>query len=305
MNKTKIDYLDYTWNPLAMRCTPVSEGCRNCWHLAMAKRLAKNHTIDRDAQRAYSDIDGPSMNYVELEAPLHLRKSARIGVQFMGDLFHESIKREQTVEIVHIMRQSQKHTFFLLTKRPERMKNEWILACKKLNMQFSPANVWLGVSVEDQKTADERIPILLQIPAAHRWVSVEPMLGAVDLKSYLFDRPCPACEGKNSDLCEYLDIENRERCVGGWIQSDMSEPISWVICGGETGPGARPLDPEWVRSLRDQCIAAGIPFFFKNWGDYNKKAKDIPEAIGHLLDGKEWREIPNGTISGFRHQKGV
>lgn len=266
MQKTKIEYLDYTWNPLAMRCTPISDGCRNCWHLAMAKRLAKNPMIDRDAQRAYFGTDGPSMNYVELEAPLRLKKPSRIGVQLMGDLFHRNIPDKFLIQIFNAMRMAPKHKYFLLSKRPSRMSD----FCQRLRFDGkgdgktyladsadSPGYclmggygctgmdwVWLGVSIENQQTADERIPILLQIPAAKRFVSVEPMLGPVDL-------------GKLSD-----------------------PNISWIIVGGETGAGARPLHLDWIRSLVEQCQAAGVPFFFKSWGEWEKSGYDST----HLLN---------------------
>jgi hypothetical protein len=135
--------------------------------------------IDRDAQRAYLGIDGPSMNYIELEVPLHLKKPSRIGVQLMGDLFHKSVSSMFINSIVGIMtaEETGHHTFFVLTKRPQNMEAYFknFTKCGVDLVQFIE-RVWLGVSVEDQKTADERIPILLQIPATKRFVSVEPML---------------------------------------------------------------------------------------------------------------------------------
>lgn len=258
MNKTKIEYLDYTWNPIAMRCTPVSDGCRNCWHLAMVKRLAKNPSISKTEREAYAG--GPPF-LRNLNGPDGLRKSSIIGVQLMGDLFHSSITYEQRVEIIEVMEMSN-HIFLILTKRSQEMKDFF---CELFDGYGRPNHIWLGVSVEDQKIANERIPILLQIPTTHRWVSVEPMLGPVDIY------PTPMHQG--------------------------SECLDWVVCGGETGPKARPLSPDWVRSLRDQCQAAGVPFFFKGWGDYNRRAQGLqfvgdPGNTGRLLDGREWNEIP-------------
>ncbi len=269
MNRTNIDYLTHTWNPIAMRCTPVSAGCANCWHLAMAKRLANNPSIYRDSQKAYAG-GSPYLDHIELEAPLHLKKPSRIGVQFMGDLFHESVNSEFVKEIFHVMHNSfAGDKFFVLTKRPQRML-PWFNWIGRIWSPWPIPNVWLGVSVEDQPTADERIPILLQIPAVHRWVSVEPMLGAVDLKSYF------GWTGKGSGLPSPLSdtLENLKDIPG----------IDWVVLGGETGSHARPLHPDWVRSVRDQCQAAGVPFFFKSWG--RQKCR------GHLIDGQEWRQIP-------------
>ncbi len=182
------------------------------------------------------------------------------------------------------------HTYIILTKRPERMHHELI------NFATQP-NVWLGVSVEDQQTADERIPWLLKTPAAVRFVSVEPMLGAVDLMGFL-----PLAQ---SD-------------IHGVVYSPVGGPfIDWVICGGESGPGARPMHPDWARSLRDQCRGANVPFFFKQWGEWiaegqyaaidgtwkpttpDKQFADGTfvfrigkKAAGRKLDGEEWDGFP-------------
>jgi protein gp37 len=262
MQKTKIEYLTHTWNPIAMRCAPVSSGCANCWHLAMAKRLAANIDISMEKRIAYEG-GSPFLDQKELEAPFSLRKPARIGVQFMGDLLHQKVDFFWFEKIMNVMNGLPRHTFFLLTKRPE-----------KLYFNFDyPKNLWLGVSVEDQKAADERIPILRSIPATNRWVSVEPQLEQID-------------------LCLSPGLE---------ISADYAHRgIHWIVCGGETGSHARPLHPDWVRSVRDQCQAAGVPFFFKSWGDkgewiqldcghwYEKEGS----RKGHLIDGKEWKEMP-------------
>jgi protein gp37 len=280
MQKTKIEYLDYTWNPIAMKCTPVSDGCQNCWHLAMAKRLAKNPLICLDERLAYGN-GAPLLKHRELKAPIHLRKPSRIGVQFMGDLFHEDVEGFWIGAILKTIEHCSRHTFMILTKRPERMKRVFDLIEKGLKEYIqSPnwpfKNLWLGVSVEDQKTADERIPILLQIPAAKRFVSVEPMLGPVKLIYWVWDYP--------------------------FSLKEQPKNIGWVIAGGETGPHARPLHPDWVRSLRDQCQAAGVPFFLKQihqWGCRKCGFDPCTHLSGHtrklyltrLLDGKIWEEF--------------
>jgi protein gp37 len=300
MNKTKIDYLDYTWNPIAMRCTPISEGCRECWHLKAAKRLAANVAVEMEKRIAYAG-GNPFLDTIELEAPFHLKKPSRIGVHFMGDLFHESIPFNFRFSTFCIMGAEEvgHHSFFVLTKRPERMADFFrIFTDLDPGMTASALweRVWLGVSAEDQKTADERIPTLLQIPAAHRWVSVEPILGPVDLKFHL-------------GLAANHD--------------DLRGLLTWVVCGGETGSKARPVHPDWIRSLRDQCQAASVPFFFKSYGEWAEAdiipggdgtveiiyAPGYPEGFfrrsdaltrrvghkhsGHLLDGKEWRQLPD------------
>lgn len=278
MQRTKIEYLTHSWSPLAMRCTPVSEGCQNCWHIAMAKRLAGNHLIDRDAQRAYAGIDGPSMNFVELEAPLHLRKPSRIGVQFMGDLFHENVLFSTIARIFRAMIEANNHIYLLLTKRLDRALDFDDWSENQLhNCIISPwqDHIWLGVSIENQARAGERIPVLLQTPASKRFVSVEPMLSQINISEYLVDQD----EGFRPGL-------------------------DWVICGGETGPKARPMHPDWVRSIRDQCQAAGVPFFFKGWGEWvtyknwnnigpNPRVVRVGKKVaGRLLDGREWNEMP-------------
>jgi protein gp37 len=269
MNKTKIEYLDYTWNPLAMRCTPVSEGCANCWHISMAKRLAGNPKIPKNEREAYAS-GNPVLRQKELEAPLHLKKPFRIGMQFMGDLFHENIKPEWIDEIWEVMAACHQHTFIVLTKRPQNIERLLYgvteeCGCRELGGGDYLSNAWLGVSIENQRTADKRIPILLQIPATKRFVSVEPLLSSVDLSSYFPKWRCMAC-GKAGFEKEVEPHGNRTKIKDG---------IDWCIVGGETGPKARPMDPDWVRSLRDQCKKANVSFFFKQMSAKQPIPKDL------------------------------
>jgi len=283
MQKTKIEYLTHTWNPIAMCCTPVSEGCTNCWHIRMANRMASMPWPDTRGL-AYNPGRAPMLNEKELSAPQFLKKPARIGVQFMGDLFHPNIPDNFIVEVFAVIGQATQHTFMILTKRPARLNSFFVNMLKlqeqasekndrwsaaSLNYFCNLKNLWLGVSVEDQKTADERIPLLLQTPAAHRFVSYEPALGPVDFCS-----------------------------VDGKIAQSMpehplypAEMIDWIIMGGETGPGARPMHPDWAMKTRDDCQATGVPFFFKQWGTY-KGSGDYNIPAGCLIDGKEYKEIP-------------
>ena len=289
MQKTNIEYLTHSWNPIAMRCTRVSAGCKNCWHLRMANRLGGNDVFHGDVQAAYNG-GAPVIRQKELSAPLRRKKPARIGVQFMGDLFHESITNEQIAAVYGVMAASPQHTFLVLTKRPVEAASwyKWISAkegpgFEHVNcigiMQFETKkihtlsgygdpwplpNVWLGVSVEDQETADERIPTLLQIPAAKRFVSIEPMLGAVDIGMYLLDG-------------DGLDV------AGGWPQSHPG--LDWCIVGCESGPGARECKEEWVRSVKNQCVRAGVPLFLKQMVR-NGKTISNPE-----LDGRVWNDF--------------
>lgn len=200
MNKTNIEYLTHSWSPIAMRCTPISEGCKNCWHLALANRLAKNPLIPKDRQKAYAG-GLPVLIEKELNAPLRMKKPAMIGVQFMGDLFHGCVPNGFLNKIFTATNETQ-HTFLILTKRPKRMQEYIIRKMKLYNYKTIPRNIWLGVTCENQQTADKRIPILLQIPAAVRFVSVEPMLSSVDFSRL----------------------------------PESGAELDWVIVGGESGP---------------------------------------------------------------------
>jgi len=254
MNKTSIEYLDYTVNPLAMRCRPVSAGCENCWHLGMAKRFAKNPAIPAERRAAYAG-GTPVLIEKELNAPRKLRKPAVIGVQFMGDLFHEDVSGDFLVHVMETIGEAPQHTFLILTKRPQRMRK----MTEEAWYGHHIPNVWLGVSVENQETADERIPILWQIPAAVKFISYEPALGPLVL----------------GDACEE------------WWQSCG---IDWVICGGESGSGAREMKIEWARSVKDECAGVGIPFFYKQGPGDDGAFIKMP-----LLDGRTWAEMPEGN----------
>jgi protein gp37 len=294
MNKTNIEYLDYSWNPLAMRCTPVSEGCVHCWHITMADRLKNNPKMPAGRRDSYSG-GPPVLIEDELAAPVKLKKPSVIGVQFMGDLFHEDVPYKWIERIFGEMWDARQHTYLILTKRPHRMKKfisdyqEGLIPLTAWPNEYD--HVYLGVTAENQQRADERIPILLQIPAAKHFVSIEPMLGPVSLRS-------PPARGR------------------GFRQWDQIHKLDWIIVGGESGPGARPMHPDWPRSVRDQCQEAGVPFFFKQWGehcypeqmpedtfreadayhghglDYNAPYKVGKKKAGRLLDGREWTEVP-------------
>jgi protein gp37 len=230
-----------------------------------------------------------------LEDPLRWKRPRRIFVNSMSDLFHESLDEYDIGQVFAIMALAKQHTFQVLTKRPAEMLQ--ILETARICFDYDEPlpNVWLGVSVEDQKTADERIPLLLQTPAAVRWLSVEPLLGPIELQA-----PWSAI---NPEYPEH--------------------GIHWVVVGGESGPGARPMHPDWARSIRDECVAAGVPFFFKQWGEWEPFSlappPDTPtidpawhdwrqgdfsarvgkKAAGRLLDGREWNEYPN--LKGIIH----
>lgn len=284
MNRTKIQYLTHTCNPLAMRCSRVSEGCRNCWHLRMCDRLAGNPQISAKERAAYRG------GRPVLRAMLRPRKPAIVGLQFMGDLFHESVPDEMIQEIWATMALSTMttgSTFVVLTKRPERM-------AKMSETWIAPKKIILGVSVEDQESADERIPWLLRTRAAVRVVSYEPALGPVNFN--LIPLNHEQCESR--DACEYRRLNQcgmphweKHPCVG-W------PAIDWIVAGGETGPGARLADPQWFRDVRDQCQSMGVPLFFKQhsdamwWGPRHGEWHKTRARNRRLLDGREWNEVP-------------
>lgn len=247
MGKTKIEWTERTWNPIT-GCTPISPGCKNCYARRIAKRLA-----GRCGYPAAPHEFDVTIHQERFDEPLRWRTPAHVFVCSMGDLFHEDVPTLDIIGVFDVMASAHWHTFQVLTKRPQRMYE----VCRYITNLISaplPENIWLGVTAENQAMADERIPILLQIPAAVRFVSVEPMLEAVDMKGWL---------RKNG---MFVDGQRR---------------VDWVICGAETGPGARPMELHWSRDLRDQCAAAGVPFFFKKDSDGSR-----------LLDGREWNEMP-------------
>jgi protein gp37 len=336
---THIQWTDATWNILA-GCSKVSPGCKNCYAIPHAHRMAGNPNAKISEKYAGTTTeDGRNwtgrVNFAEhlLEWPLHKQKPLRIFVNAMSDLFHEDANPEDVRRIFAVMMVARRHTFQILTKRPERMAaffrenspndcyveqvtelrraNDFSLLTARLRSldrfgelpgAWPLPNVWLGVSVENQQTADDRIPKLLETPAAVRWLSVEPLLGAVDL---------------------YRHLEIRMHDLNGPDETN----IHWVVVGGESGKAARPMHPDWARSLRDQCVAAGVPFFFKQAGEWapidEPWKQDSPKpltarerwmniegghgfhggavwrmrrvgknAAGCLLDGAEWNQYP-------------
>ena len=320
-DRTGIEWTDATWNPVT-GCTKVSQGCKNCYAERVFPRVygPKSEMWSEGGglmrPRRFTDV---ATHPERLDQPLRWKRPRRIFVNSMSDLFNEAVPDRFIISVFNVMRQCHWHIFQVLTKRPARMRD----FCERLRFRGDGlGRMWLdlpgectgyrlmggggctglrwvqlGVSCEDQATADERIPLLLQTPAAVRFVSLEPLLGPIDLMGSLIHLRA----GPNT----IVDLP----------------ALDWVIAGGESGPKARPMHPDWVRSLRDQCVAAKVPFFFKQWGEWapesaivddgspfaqtylSNSAVEICERgervyrVGKkrtvaLLDGREWKEFP-------------
>lgn len=235
-NHTGIEWTDATWNPVT-GCTKVSPGCKHCYAERFALRLKAM------GNPRYRNGFAVTLQPDQLALPLRWREPKRIFVNSMSDLFHEAVPEDYTQRVFEIMVQAHWHVFQILTKRAER------LAELAPGLPW-PENVWQGVSVENAQYA-WRVAHLQKVPAAVRFLSVEPLLG-----------PIP-----------HLPLDS----------------IHWVIVGGESGSGRREMAPEWVREIRDQCLAAEVPFFFKQWGGRT------PKSRGRVLDGRTWDEMPRAS----------
>lgn len=285
-DKTGIEWTDATWNPVT-GCSKVSQGCKNCYALRDWPRLAANPKLPAYHGRKFTDV---RCHPERLDQPLRWRRPRRIFVNSMSDLFHEDVPFEFIDQVFAVIALSPRHTFQVLTKRPERMRGylaerhlrgsdpcthenrEWFVNDAAIGLSggncglfdWPLPNAWLGVSVENQATADERIPILLDTPAAVRWVSAEPLLGPVSLRwmnAWPENAPATAMNPYNGGVTDYLDGLRR---------------LDWIVAGGESGPKARPMHPDWVRDLRDQCAKAGVAFFMKQIT--NDRGRKIPMA---------------------------
>lgn len=277
MTKTTIEWADRVWNPTT-GCTQVSEGCRNCYakelHNRRHEAWKRGAKLPAQYAQAFGEIQ---LNYDRLEKPLTWKQPQIVFVDSMSDLFHKDIDSRFIGDVFFTMQRSPWLTYVILTKRPERMAallDAWRIGRSIDHWPVWPLpNVWLGVSVENQQAADERIPLLLMTPAAKRVVSVEPMLERLDLKSSAWG------EGKPRPS---IEVQAKQFMLGELAGLD------WVICGCESGVSARRLfDMDWVRELRDQCQAAGVPFFFKQGRDETGKLVKMPS-----LDGQVWDQYP-------------
>jgi protein gp37 len=354
MPKTSIEWTDCTWNPVrgcSMAKGSEAGGCLNCYAARQSARnlpglmsptTGKPFAVKRGAgPRWTGEVEViPHM----LAMPLSWKQPRKCFVNSMSDLFHERLSFEDIAAVYGVMAACPHVTFQVLTKRPERRREffSWLQTRRNgfgsipareyaanaamsfidhpavdreievgSNRPWPLPNVWEGTSVENQETADRRIPELLATPAAIRFLSCEPLLGSIDLGfAGVLSRTIPQGFGT-------WPIARQEEYIGATARAEFmarTETVDWVIVGGESGPGARPMHPEWARSLRDQCLAAGVAFHFKQWGQF----KPIPTAeiadpgirasaggdefvmwpsrskedAGRLLDGREWNEFP-------------
>ena len=297
MGDTTIQWTDKTWNPVT-GCTKVSAGCANCY----AERLFPR-AYGKD--RKFTDVQ---FHPERLDQPLRWRKPRRVFVNSMSDLFHENVADYSVDLVFAAMAAASWHTFQVLTKRAERMRDYCtsaatvgriveILAYLEANVKgvggfkafhkndgltgVSFNNIWLGVSVEDQKTADERIPLLLATPAAVRWVSAEPLLGPINFDSTHGSDPC------SSNFLSGIEgerIYDGEKCA-----------LDWVVVGGESGPRkVRGFNLEWARSVIGQCKEAGVPVFVKQLGRYPYEVAypaEVTDAEAHRWMRDQWTHV--------------
>ena len=233
-DKSAIEWTDATWNPVT-GCTKVSPGCAHCYAEAITLRFKRGGPFLPGKTEVKCHHD-------RLKLPLSWKTPRRIFVNSMSDLFHEEVPLDFIGEVFEVMARADRHIFQVLTKRHDRL-------LEVFEHLPWPPNVWMGVSVENQYWAERRIPNLIQVPAAVRFLSVEPLRKSLTLGPFLKD-------------------------------------IDWVIVGGESGPKARPVNPEWVRSIRDECSEAGVLFFFKQWGGRTSKSG------GRVLDGEYFNDVP-------------
>jgi protein gp37 len=254
--ESAIEWTESTWNPVT-GCTKVSPACKNCYAETFAERWRGI------AGHVYEQGFDLKLWPERLSLPLTWKEPRMIFVNSMSDLFHKHVADDFVDQVFDTMEQAKRHTFQLLTKRSRRIA-DWAErryggkgTGKGQDRRRWPANVWAGVSVESQDYV-WRVDDLLRVPADIRFLSIEPLLGPVKLKKA------------------------------------MLRHVQWVIVGGESGHYARPMRPEWARDLRDQCVDAGVPFFFKQWGvhDADGNKRRTKKEAGRVLDGRTWNGMP-------------
>lgn len=246
---TGIEWTDATWNPVT-GCTKVSRGCDHCYAESYANRRLSSVYRKRlpvvDTEENRADPFAVRLWPERLDHPVRWADPRMIFVNSMSDLFHQDIPDSFVASVFEVMLQADWHTYQVLTKRPSRAARFWKRHRDRFGSEQIPAHIWMGTSVEDEEVS-YRVRHIKLVPAEIRFLSCEPLLGPLR-----------------------LDLDG----------------IDWVIVGGESGRGHREMDLDWARDIRDQCMTAGVPFFFKQVGGRT------PKAGGRLLDGREWNELP-------------
>ena len=322
-----------TWNPIA-GCSIATTGCKRCYAMKMAARLSRmgvEHYVGLTEKVNGHDVWTGTVRLAPehiLLKPLKAKAPRTYFVNSMSDLFHADVPDDWIDRVFAVMALTPQHTFLVLTKRAGRMRGyvdglkarlswsqfgeiSWseqhdnvLEATQAMRKSWPLRNVWLGVSAERQQEADARIPDLLATPAAIRFVSAEPLLGAIDFKRIDVVASAPT-EGRSQSWTNALT---------GWRLEDngghkhYDDGLDWVIVGGESGPGARPMHPDWARDIRDQCATSGVPFFFKQWGEFgpvelhaaHRAETSVVLADGRHLKGRAVLDHPeiNGEIIG-------
>lgn len=260
-DRTAISWTEATWNPVT-GCNVISDGCEHCYAETIARRFA--------GTPAYPNGFAVTLRPERLDQPTRWRRPRQIFVCSMADLFHASVPDEYLDLVFDVMESAAQHTFQVLTKRHGRLRTYLQHRADRSGAAPAP-NVWVGVRVESQRWAGIRIPALLAAPAAVRFLSCEPMLGPVRLCS---------CDGA------VFEVKRHPFLVDVACPLHGERRIDWVIAGGESGAGARPMHPSWVRALRDQCETSRIPFHFKQWGRFTPQAS--PGDAWHSREPDLW-----------------
>lgn len=303
MGKSKIDWTEHTWD-VTGGCNKYATGCADCWALRSVWRLA-HHPMCGERYKGLVEKTKSGLQWTGkiklfddmLEVPLKRKKPTRYFVDSKADLFHELVPDWLIGDVFETIRKTPRHIYYILSKRVERMADVAKVLIKGHGQGYFNHVFWI-TSISTQADADKNIPIALQIPGK-KGLSIEPMIEGIDLWDAHYQYP-----------------DNSLGSAFGW-----GNGVNWIVVGGESGPKARPLHPDWVRSIRDQCQAAGVPFYFKQWGawmpvfpmednfpscgnapegnykthdwdDYSYSLSVGKKKAGHLLDGKEYREYP-------------
>lgn len=313
-----------TWNPTT-GCNKVDRGCKNCYAEIMHKRL---HAMGQ-AKYAAPFLDGAKAHEDTLNIPMGWAKPRTVFVNSMSDLFHDDVPPAFIIKVFNVIESTPQHTYLVLTKRPENALKFWAWMNAADITWVPPANLWIGTSANDQQSANVRVPILLKIWGVLRFLSYEPATGPLDLTKLITSDHSLDEDGleRKFHIVDPLNgleadaVHNRtEQLWRGNIQRDRPR-LHWVIMGGESGPKAVPMHPAWARRVRDDCRAAGVPFFFKQFGAWapftfldgegkptirfaqDKKTFTFTEPgqnmikvgkhkSGHELDGQVWQQFP-------------